>query len=350
MLGMSSPMGTGLDPKKDIVCAVCHRIIRGRLKWRLYWCNEHRHYVCPSCWDNKCLIANLHEPTASHPVTTIYMAYTMLIIAWFTIPLVGVVIYGLGISIQSNGLEAEPIGSLSETGTVKILGTVNSTRALVALGGTEHWFGDEYGGEWKWDWNTSDIFWLEDTTGRLRVDCSGYFRIEDSHHKAPNAKYSRGTAYFNKDTVYAVGTIQKEGSTRVLRLQCMYPSDAKLELPLFWTFLASICIGGFIDAGLWWWYCVRQRTKLHALATADVLPSPELPSGYRFERDSIKVRKSRQWLLLATIIGGAIIATYILITRPHSADQIYWLGLVVAFSTFFPWVLSLMIIFDAYGQ
>ena len=333
-------------PKKDIICAVCHKVLRGRWRRRLIWCGEHRHYVCIACWDRKCLHANLHDAFRSHPGTTIYNAYAVLILVWFVLPFIGVVMFDLGTAIHWNGMRAEPIGTLPDSGMVKVLGTVNSTRT-VALGGTEDWFGDEYGGEWKWLWNSSDTFWVEDGTGRVRVDCSGYYRIESSHHRAPNARYSEGTVYFNNDTVCAVGTVQREGETIVLRLLAMYPSDTGLELPLFWTFLAALCLGGIMDAGIWIWYCSRLRKRLHALATADIMPSPEPLSGFEFERDVKKERRNKARFCLAMIAGSAIIAAYFLIARPHAATDMFWLGLVVSMAITFPWILGLGLLFDA---
>ena len=273
-------------PKKGFLhrmCAVCHVDFPYPHSTELIWCRKDEFYVCRRCWETNC--------KEGHAMGRLNKGSTMadtvkasLFLLFLILPCGLAAFYDPVVTTQWNGMPFTDTGSLPEDGTVKVFGTLKSIED-VALGGHE----DRLKNGYAWNWNDTDIFFIDDGTGAVRVVVEDYYEISPALRRAPNAPNTGGTAYYPGDNATVVAEVHTESGSKVLHLRFIGPEKATkpFEVWMFPLMVATLLPSTYIIFKLV--KTIRHRNRRHAEAVQNALPG-EVP------RDRARKPEGLDWL------------------------------------------------------
>jgi len=186
--------------------------------------------------------------------------------------------------------ESTPISNLRIGDTAKVIGTLSSPRE-VALGG--HYVSGE---AWKWFWNTTDVFSIEDSTGAISVLADAPFQVVPGRHlptyvelRSPTWGYVMPSVYLDGDEAAIVGTVVGSSGAPELRALLIAPSDAQFLPSVTSTVFAWTIPGFFFAVGLAVLLLRTGRRRLHRQATSGRAPK-EFPAEYGARDPSLEWR------------------------------------------------------------
>ncbi len=238
------------------ICGHCNRRFPSTYSPLMIWCKPEEMYVCRRCWEDVCGEGHGKgdKNAGWHPVKAFVFACAMLSMVW------AFAFFGtMDIYLRNdwNSLETTDISELPENGVVKLEGTIMGRYDDIELSGEEHSGRSDY----HWDWYANETFYINDTTGSVKVTAERFYAIEDGPHAAPHREHTDGTVYRGGDRIVMVGEVAEDGE--LVYLLWIGPEGSELETPIWSWVLALVIIIPMAIGFIAFYAFAHKRNRLH---------------------------------------------------------------------------------------
>ncbi|WP_455393241.1 hypothetical protein [[Eubacterium] cellulosolvens] len=214
--------------------------------------------MCRRCWESQCNEGHGKgdKNKGWHPFR-VFLAISILTTMGLAFGLVGLM--DVCLSLQWDNLDTVTISDISEGDTVKIEGTILGEPNEIIITGEEE--SRRSGYEWVFYDNVS--FYLNDSTGSIKISTEKYFKIEEGIHLAPNSKYSDGKTYNAGDNITLIGEVKTQDNEKIVYLLWVGPKDSDITVSIWSFFLVFIILIPTIIGYLYVLMIAINKNRLH---------------------------------------------------------------------------------------